>query len=194
MRGIRALRSALDAKSPPRLLPTCIPISCGRRKPACCTRLSDSTPAALPLPRSLFNLRLLQLSSRCIGGPSSRSPRCGCVTAQAKLDRWFGMSCSKPGTGAEHTLTYGRRRMAFLLGLSSCNSNPPLHARRLVSNLIGEWNKDGERASEGGRPDGRTGEPLHKFPAKVTAPLLLVLHLGQTISTAFFVVAYFRAE
>ena len=104
-----------------------------------------------------------------------------------------GLGCLARSPGRERTLTYGRRRMAFLLGLSSCNSNPPLHARRLVSNLIGEWNKDGERASEGGRTDGRTVEPLHKFPAKVTAPLL-VLHLGQTISTAFFVVAYFRAE
>ena len=89
------------------------------------------------------------------------------TVSQHRLSWLVGLGCLARSRGREHTLTYGRRRMAFLLGLSSCNSNPPLHARRLVSNLIGEWNKDGERAKEderGGRTDGRTVEPLHKFP------------------------------
>ena len=82
------------------------------------------------------------------------------TVSQHRRSWLVGLGCwDARSPGREHTLTYGRRRMAFLLGLSSCNSNPPLHARRLVSNLIGEWNKDGERAKEderGGRTDGRT--------------------------------------
>ena len=85
------------------------------------------------------------------------------IVSQHRRSWIVGLGCLARGPGREHTLTYGRRRMAFLLGLSSCNSNPPLHARarRLVSNLIGEWNKDGERASEGGRPRQSDGQWNH---------------------------------
>ena len=84
------------------------------------------------------------------------------TVSQHRLSWFVGLGCwDARSPGREHTLTYGRRRMAFLLGLSSCNSNPPLHARRLVSNLIGEWNKDGERASEGGRPRQSDGQWNH---------------------------------
>ena len=178
--------SALDPKSP-QLLPTCIPISCGRRKPAC-TRFFNAVAAPAVQSTIIAAQFSMHWSAKFPERPRSVVGSQYSTVSQHRLSWFVGWEYRARSPGREHTLTYGRRRMAFLLGLSSCNSNPPLHARRLVSNLIGEWNKDGERAKADGR---RTEGPLNKFPAKVTAPLL---HLGQTISTAFFVVAYFRAE